>query len=134
MKTETRKLLDKASHALHAAELLLRGGETDFAAGRAYYAMFYTAQALLLEKGLRFSKHTAVRSAYGQEFAKTKLLPPKFHRWLIDAFDERIRGDYATGHPITREVVDEMMAQAREFLEAAHGSLEKGDASSSENR
>jgi len=119
MNAEVQKLLDKADHALHAAELLLQGGETDFAVGRAYYAMFYTAQALLLDKGLRFSKHTAVRSAFGQHFAKTSTLDPKFHRWLIDAFDERIRGDYATGKPITGEDVEELMAQAREFLDTA---------------
>lgn len=88
--------------------------------------MFYTAQALLLEKGLRFSKHTAVRSAFGQQFAKTSVLDPKFHRWLIDAFDERIRGDYATGKPLTAEDVEELMAQAREFLDAARNLL--GDA------
>lgn len=81
--------------------------------------MFYTAQALLLERGLRFSKHTAVHSFYGQEFAKTGLLDRKFHRWLIDAFDQRIRADYATGTPITREDVHEMVAQATEFRGAA---------------
>ena len=48
MSPETQKLLDKASHAIHASDLLLQGGETDFAVGRAYYAMFYVAQALLL--------------------------------------------------------------------------------------
>lgn len=49
-----RKLLDKAGRAIHAAETLLREGDADFGAGRAYYAMFYTAEALLAEKGLRF--------------------------------------------------------------------------------
>ena len=41
MKTATRELLDKALRAVHAAETLLRAGDTEFAAGRAYYAMFY---------------------------------------------------------------------------------------------
>ena len=68
-----------------------------------------------------------------QEFAKTGLLPPKFHRWLLDAFDERIRGDYATGNPITGEDVDEIMAQAREFLQAAHRFLGKKNPSSSDD-
>ena len=52
-----------------------------------------------------------------------QLLDPKFHRWLIDAFDERIRGDYATGKPITSEDVQELMAQAREFLRVARNVL-----------
>lgn len=45
MKEETRKLLAKAERALHAARALLSAGDTEFAAGRAYYAMLYVAQA-----------------------------------------------------------------------------------------
>ncbi len=66
MKTATRKLLDKALRAVHAAETLLRAEDTEFAAGRAYYAMFYAAQALLNEKGLSFRKHGGVHAAFGE--------------------------------------------------------------------
>lgn len=71
MTEECRKLLEKASRAIRAAETLLREGDSDFAAGRAYYAMFYTASALLVARGLRFRKHSGVHAAYGAEFAKT---------------------------------------------------------------
>ena len=49
MKEESGKLIDKAVRAIKAAEILLKAGSVDFAAGRAYYAMFFTAQALLLK-------------------------------------------------------------------------------------
>ena len=65
MKMETRKLLDKASRAIRAAENLLRDGDVDFAAGRAYYAMFYVAEGLLYEKDLRYRKHSAVHAVLG---------------------------------------------------------------------
>ena len=58
MKEPSRNLLDKAARAIHAAEVLLAAGEVDFAAGRAYYAMFYTPEALLYERGLRSRKHS----------------------------------------------------------------------------
>ncbi|MFN8463529.1 MAG: HEPN domain-containing protein [Anaerolineales bacterium] len=48
--------MEKAESAIGAAESLLRDGYRDFAAGRAYYAMFYTAEALLAEKELVFKK------------------------------------------------------------------------------
>lgn len=57
MKENTQFLLDKAESAIGAAESLLRDGYRDFSAGRAYYAMFYTAEALLAEKEL-VSKNT----------------------------------------------------------------------------
>jgi hypothetical protein len=59
MKPKSRRLLDKAARAIRAAETLLREGDADFAAGRAYYAMFYSAEALLFERGLQFRKHGA---------------------------------------------------------------------------
>ena len=49
MNEYTRKLLDKAIDTIESAELLLDNGKTDVAAGRAYYALFYIAEALLNE-------------------------------------------------------------------------------------
>jgi hypothetical protein len=43
---ETGKLLDKAGHAVHAADTLFQAADVEFGAGRAYYAEFYTAEAL----------------------------------------------------------------------------------------
>ena len=86
MKEQTRKRLEKASRAIHAARTLLDAGDAEFAAGRAYYAMFYAAEALLNEKGLRFRKHGGVQAAFGEHFAKTGVLDSKFHRWLRRCF------------------------------------------------
>jgi uncharacterized protein (UPF0332 family) len=119
MTQEAGKLLDKAGRALHAAQALIDSGDIDFAAGRVYYAMFYTAEALLREKNLRFGKHTAVHAAYGQNFAKTGLLDPKFHHWLLSAFDKRIIADYEIEFGPVLDDVREMMEQARDFLRAA---------------
>jgi uncharacterized protein (UPF0332 family) len=54
MKSEVRGLLDKAGRSLKTAEKIFKDGETDFAGSRAYYAMFYTAEALLQSVGLLF--------------------------------------------------------------------------------
>jgi uncharacterized protein (UPF0332 family) len=52
MRSETSALLEKAGQSIQAAKNLRRDGYLDFAASRAYYAMFYIAQAILLEDGL----------------------------------------------------------------------------------
>lgn len=128
MKEETCKLLEKASQAVRAAESLLSEGHVDFAAGRAYYGMFYVAEALLNEDGLRFRKHGAVHASFGEHFAKTGRLNPKFHRWLLDAFDKRIQGDYGVEAVLTPEDAARIIEQAREFLCAAEAYLEKKNA------
>ncbi len=60
MKPEQIALLRKAAESLRAAELLATNELFDFAASRAYYTMFYVAEAFLLNKGLTFSSHAAV--------------------------------------------------------------------------
>ncbi len=84
MKDYSSKLFSKAQDAIEAAEALLNINKAEFAAGRAYYAMFYVAEALLYnEFDLKFSQHGQVIAAYGKNFAKTKTLDPKFHAGYV---------------------------------------------------
>ena len=120
MKSESRLLLSKAERAIRAAEALVQADESDFAAGRAYYAMLYAAEALLFERGLQFRKHSAVHSAIGEQLVRRGVLDARFHRWLLDAFDVRIQADYGVDALITADEAKAVIAQAREFvLEAA---------------
>ena len=125
MKETTRQLFARAADAIEAADILLTSDKVDIAAGRAYYAMFYTAEALLNEKEIQFGKHGNVIGAYGQHFAKTKELDPKFHRWLLTSFDQRQIGDYAFDPNVEKNVVVQMIFQAQEFLEAARKYVEE---------
>jgi len=125
MKDHTRKLLVKAMDSIEVAEAILEMNKPEMAAGRAYYAMFYTAEALLYEKGLEFNTHGQVIGAYGKEFAKTKELDPKFHKSLRAGFDARISADYDVDTNITNNFIADMINQAREFLEAAQDYLKK---------
>ena len=117
MKEYASKLLDKALDAIEAAEGLTNMGKAEFAAGRAYYAMFYVAEALLYnEFDLKLNQHGQVIAAYGKHFAKTKELDPKYHRWLRDGFEKRIFGDYGVDTGIDEDVAANMINQARDFL------------------
>ncbi len=124
MKDETAAHLAKAVRSVQAARHLLGEGFADFAASRAYYAMFYVAEALLTERGLRFRKHAGVHAAYGKHFAQTAVLDPKFHRWMLEAFALRIDADYAAGSFAEARTVEEMLERAAEFADAARDYLE----------
>lgn len=125
MKEEARRFLEKANRTLQAEETLLQAGDAESAAGRCYYAMLHAAQALLRNRHLRYRKHTTVHAAYGEHFAKSGALDPKYHRWLLDAFDERLRGDYDIDVSFDREWVGKRIHQAREFIAAARTYLER---------
>ena len=100
MKPATAKLLEKASRSIGAAERELGDGNVDFAASRAYYA-------------------GGVHAAFAEQFVKTRQMDPKFHSWLVDAFDERIQGDYDAESEVDAEAVSTTIQQAREFLQTA---------------
>lgn len=119
MKPEVEELLDKARRSIKTAQKIFKDGEVDFAGSRAYYALFYIAEALLLERGLAFSSHSAVIANFGKEFAKTQTLNPKFHNYLIKAQDRRNIGDYAIGSHLTDDEVREMLDWGKEFLKTA---------------
>lgn len=120
---ETPALLEKAERSVRAAENLLRHGDPDFAASRAYYAMFYVAEALLREEGLEFSKHAGVHAAFGRAFAKSGRVDPNYHRWLLDAFDQRIAGDYGIEPSLSIDDARIQIDRAREFLAEARRQL-----------
>lgn len=117
-KKATDDLVSKASESLKAAEVLFREGFYDFSVSRAYYAMFYLAQAALLTKGLSFGKHSAVIAAFGREFAKAGVVDTRFHRNLKRAYDRRTVGDYGLGVHVSAEASQEAIDQAGEFYEA----------------
>jgi len=118
MNPEVGALLDKAKRSQKAAARLLKDGDVDFAASRAYYAMFYIAEALLLTRGLSFSSHAMVIANFGKEFAKPGILNVKFHKYLIDAQDRRNVGDYSIRDSVSGEQAEEMLSWVKEFLQA----------------
>ena len=71
---EQGDLLSQARESIAAARLLRNSGFHGYAASRAYYAMFYVAEAFLLGRGLSFSRHAAVHAAFGEHFAKPGLV------------------------------------------------------------
>lgn len=123
MNERLEALLKKAEESLEAAGGLLRDGHFGFSASRSYYAMFYVAEALLLTRELVFSKHSAVISSYGKEFAKSGVLDPKFHAYLRDAFDVRGVADYDPVGRVTASSAEMALRHAAEFLQAARDYL-----------
>jgi uncharacterized protein (UPF0332 family) len=129
MKEQTKALLEKARENLEASDDLIRGDYYEIAASRAYYTMFYAAEALLVEEGFEFSSHSAVHGAFGERFAKTGRLDPALHRFLLDAYRARQSADYDAPADVSREDAETLVSRAGEFIRAAMQLLGGGGAS-----
>jgi len=87
-------MLQKALRSIAAAKRHIEEGDYDFASSRAYYAAFYAMEAILLTKGLSFSKHGGVIAAFNRHFIKTGVFPKEFSKLVSRLFRERQTGDY----------------------------------------
>ena len=116
MTPEQAALLSKAQESVRGARLLADAGLYDFAVSRAYYAMFYVVELLLLSQGLAFSRHATVIAACGEQFARPGIVPVAFHRYLIEGQEKRNVGDYQIGPSLTEGDAAEQIARAEQFL------------------
>jgi uncharacterized protein (UPF0332 family) len=126
MTPEQQALLDKSQRSIDAVQSLIQEGFYDFAVSRAYYAMFYVAEALLDKEGLSFSSHAAVISAFGQHLARAGKIPTDFHRQLIEAQSQRTRADYDPEPNLSQSDAEKILNQAQIFLITATNNLTSG--------
>lgn len=116
--------MSKADASLDLARDIQKKGQPDFSVSRAYYAMFYAAEALLLSKEMQFAKHSAVISAFNKEFVKKGLFPKEMSSSLQKAFDFRMQGDYSI-EPVPPEEAEAVIASAAVFIDRIRDYLVK---------
>ncbi|MGJ3250528.1 MAG: HEPN domain-containing protein [Elainellaceae cyanobacterium] len=124
MTPEQQLLVAKAQNSLDAANQLVQQGFYDIAVSRAYYSMFYIAEALLDREGLSFSSHAGVISAFGRSLARPGKVPVEFHRYLIDAQRLRTRADYDLKPNLSSQDAQTLITQAQTLIELAHQYLD----------
>lgn len=118
MNTEEIQLyLNRARRDLQAAQNNLEQGFYDVTVTRSYYVMFYAASALLASKKLSRSKHSGVRSAFGEYFVKTGLIEAEYARMLGHAFDSRLDSDYDLTFTASQSLAEEILRDAHHFFE-----------------
>jgi uncharacterized protein (UPF0332 family) len=118
-----RYRMEQAQDTLREAEILLGESALRGTINRAYYAMFYALLALLATRRLGTSKHSGVISLFDREFVKTGLFPRELSRALHLAFDRRQTHDYGEMVPITRQVAEETLSDAKTFVAALESYL-----------
>ncbi|MGE5294562.1 MAG: HEPN domain-containing protein [Solirubrobacterales bacterium] len=119
------EFIEKAERFLHTAEYALSTGDSDSCASRAYYAMFFMAEAILLTKKLTASSHKSVISLFGGHFVKTGILDRSLGSALNDAYDMRLIGDYGVDRSVTKEEAEELLETAQDFVRTVKGYLDQ---------
>lgn len=111
-------LQKKSKRSLAVAKELHAKGDYDFAISRAYYALFYIAEALLLMKEKNYSSHSAVLSGFFENYVQSGLVQRKYHSILREAFDLRDKADYGWDHIPSKDISQRVLHNCEEFLQA----------------
>lgn len=111
-----KALIERADKNLQSSKLLLNNGFEDVAVSRAYYSMYYAAEAVLLTKNEKFSSHKGVISQFGYYFVKNGPLPSEIGRDFNTAFQDRSLGDYGFNSTITIAMADKAVSRAENFI------------------
>jgi uncharacterized protein (UPF0332 family) len=104
---EVALYVEHAQQMLQVANHNLTDGFYASAINRAYYAIFYAANALLATKGLSRSKHSAVIATFRQHFVKPGLIEDEYSDIYGRVMDDRHKADYE----IIESTVDPARAQ-----------------------
>lgn len=113
---EIKSLLERANKYLKSARLLLQEEDFESCVSRCYYAMFFCVEALLLTKGLSFSSHKGVISAFGEHFIKQGVFPKHMGKELNKAFEKRQISDYEYTFIIEEQEAKDLLNSANNFV------------------
>jgi uncharacterized protein (UPF0332 family) len=114
---EVALYIDHARQMLVVAEHNLNDGFHSSAINRAYYAIFYAANALLATQGLARSKHSGVISAFREHFVKPGLIEVEYSDIYGRVMDHRQVGDYDLDLTIEHEQAYHDLHDAERFLQ-----------------
>jgi uncharacterized protein (UPF0332 family) len=119
-----------ARETLFAAEVLAREGLHRHAVGRAYYAVFHGACALLALIGRHARTHDGVRGLVNEHFVRPGVLAHEHARTLRQTAGDRNDADYDARATFTAEDAADDIRRARSFLDAVDEILTTYDGAS----
>jgi uncharacterized protein (UPF0332 family) len=105
-----RQMLEVASHNI-------ADGFFGSAVNRAYYAIFYAANALLSTQGLARGKHSGVIAAFREHFVKSGLIEVEYSRIYGRVMDNRRASDYEIEIPVEAQIAERDLSDAQRFVE-----------------
>lgn len=113
---QSKNRVAAAREKLTSASILLREGQFKDAISRAYYAMYYAATALLIQKGEAPKTHKGVLVLLHQYFIKEGVMDTSFAKMLEVVKQQREDADYEPELVVDREDAEGAHKKAEDFV------------------
>lgn len=112
-----RYRLEKAEEAYTAAKILYDAAQWNAAINRLYYACFYAASAILLDRHIGAKSHAGVLGMFSEHIVRTGEISLDVFRVYSKLLGWRTKGDYSDMFDYTKEDLDMVMSPTRIFLD-----------------
>lgn len=110
--------LERARQTLGEADLLRTGDYFNATVNRLYYACYYAASALLLNRHIEANTHNGVKTQLSMHFVRTGLLDLEHSTTFGLLFDKRHSSDYGDFAYCDAALVDVLRPRAEAFINA----------------
>lgn len=110
--------MTKAKNTLQEVSQLLNFGFYNNSVHRIYYACFYCVTALLLQKDVKTKSHKGIRQMFGLHFIETGKITRDNGAFFSDLFNKRFTSDYEDFAEFKKQTVEELYANAIDFLKS----------------
>lgn len=109
-------LYKKAQKFLQSAAVLFELEDFDSCASRSYFAMFFAAQAVLLQEGLSVGSRQGIRSAFVEAFVESGRLPERAGQAFMQAADLQEVADYAQHFAVDEATAERVLQESEAFV------------------
>jgi len=108
--------IQKSNASLQEAKDVGKLGYWNLSANRLYYACYYMASALLIDKGFKAQTHGGVIHLIGLHFVTKNLISRDFGRLFSRLYEMRQSGDYDDMFDFTAEEVAPYFEKTKDFI------------------
>lgn len=108
--------IEQAKETIDEAELLIANNKYRAAISRIYYGMFYCLLGLALKYQFETSKHQQLLGWFNKNFIHTGKVDLKYGEIIKNAYRNRIKSDYETYVSYSKENVEAMLLNMKEFV------------------
>ena len=117
--SETEQLTNKSFNKLTSSKTLYEIGQYSDSASLSYYSMFLMAKALLNKKGFSAKTHEGTINLFNLKYVHEDTFNKDIYVNFAAAQSKREDADYNAIDYITKEIAEELISQAEEFLNEA---------------
>ena len=108
--------VEKAQNTVEDIKFFIENEKLGVAVNRVYYGIYYVLSALAVKYQFSTSKHTQLLGWFNKNFVKENKIERKYAKYIQEAFEKRMKGDYEVFVKFTKADVNDLFGKMKEII------------------